>query len=107
MGVAQTTIRPRKGQMDLNTVAANVLELLAAEGVSLSDDLSDVESKVREVVLRVGARGDRGAPVGQAPGLRGQQPDLRRSALRARPEVRRPPPAHAGDAAGTGDDPAG
>src|SRR3954447_6079572 len=42
--------------MDLTTVARGVLELVASEGVALSDDLTEVEQKVREVVLRVGAR---------------------------------------------------
>jgi Uncharacterised protein family (UPF0236) len=42
--------------MELNTVARDVLALIQAEGVSLSDDLSEVEQVVREAVLRIGAR---------------------------------------------------
>ena len=42
--------------MDVTTVARGVLDLLASEGVSLSDDVNDVEQKVREAVLRVGAK---------------------------------------------------
>lgn len=42
--------------MDATTVAKDVLALLAAEGVCLSDDLTDVEERVRQAVLRVGAR---------------------------------------------------
>ena len=42
--------------MDLTTVARDVLALLASEGVSLSDDLNEVERRVREAVLRVGAK---------------------------------------------------
>jgi hypothetical protein len=41
--------------MQLNTVAQDVLALIQAEGVCLSDDLSEVEQLVRQVVLRVGA----------------------------------------------------
>jgi hypothetical protein len=42
--------------MELNTVARDVLALIQAEGVSLSDDLTEVEQAIREMVLRVGAR---------------------------------------------------
>jgi Uncharacterised protein family (UPF0236) len=42
--------------MQLNTVAQDVLALIQAEGVALSDDLSEVERVVRQVVLRVGAK---------------------------------------------------
>ena len=42
--------------MELNTVARDVLALIQAEGVSLSDDLTEVERAVREIALRVGAR---------------------------------------------------
>jgi hypothetical protein len=42
--------------MDLTTVAQDVLALLAAEGVSLSDDLTEAERVIRDAVMRVGAR---------------------------------------------------
>lgn len=42
--------------MELNTVARDLLALVRAEGVSLSDDLTEVEQVVRGIVLRVGAR---------------------------------------------------
>lgn len=42
--------------MDLTTVAQDVLALLAAEGVALSDDLTQVEVIVREAVLRAGSK---------------------------------------------------
>jgi hypothetical protein len=42
--------------MELNTVARDVLALIQAEGVSLSDDLTEVEQVVRQTVLRIGAR---------------------------------------------------
>lgn len=41
--------------MDVNTVAQDVLALLASDGVSLSDDLTEVERVLRDAVLRVGA----------------------------------------------------
>src|SRR3954470_23168175 len=62
MGVAQTTTYPRKGlPMDTTTdvaaAARELLALIASEGVSpLSDDLSEVEQRVREAALRVGAK---------------------------------------------------
>jgi hypothetical protein len=42
--------------MDVTTVASHLLELLAQEGVALSDDLTDVERIVREATMRVGAK---------------------------------------------------
>src|SRR5687768_2501229 len=42
--------------MDLTMAARSVLELIASEGASLSDDVNEVEQKVREAVLRVGAK---------------------------------------------------
>ena|SRR5579871_3154415 len=42
--------------MDVTTAARGVLDLMGGEGVVLSDDLNEVEAKVREAVLRVGAR---------------------------------------------------
>lgn len=42
--------------MDTTTVATDVLALIAAEGVCLSDDLTEVEERVRQAVLRVGAK---------------------------------------------------
>lgn len=42
--------------MELNTVAQEVLGLIRAEGVVLSDDLSEVEQVVRRAVLQVGAK---------------------------------------------------
>lgn len=42
--------------MELNTVARDVLALIQAEGISLSDDLTEVEQVVRQAVLRIGAR---------------------------------------------------
>jgi hypothetical protein len=42
--------------MELNTVARDVLALLQSEGVCLTDDLTDLEHKVRQAVLRIGAK---------------------------------------------------
>lgn len=42
--------------MDLNTVAQNVLALVQAEGITLCDDLTNLEQVVRQTVLRVGAK---------------------------------------------------
>jgi hypothetical protein len=42
--------------MDITTVAEDVLGLLAAEGIALSDNLTDIEPLVRDMVLRVGAK---------------------------------------------------
>ena len=42
--------------MDVSTVAGDVLALLAAEGVALSDDLTVVEAQVRDVAMRIGAK---------------------------------------------------
>lgn len=42
--------------MELNTVAREVLALILAEGVVLSDNLTDVEQVVRQVVHRIGAK---------------------------------------------------
>jgi hypothetical protein len=42
--------------MQLSTVAREVLGLIQAEGVVLSDDLNDTEQVVRQTVLRIGAR---------------------------------------------------
>lgn len=42
--------------MDLTTIARNVLEFIAAEGIALSDDLTAAEQQVREAVLRIGAK---------------------------------------------------
>jgi hypothetical protein len=41
---------------ELNTVAQDVLALIQCEGISLSNDLSEVERLVRQTVLRVGAK---------------------------------------------------
>jgi hypothetical protein len=42
--------------MDLTTVAGHVLELLAAEGVAVSDDMTVAEQLIRDAVMRVGAK---------------------------------------------------
>ncbi len=42
--------------MGLNTVARDVLALAQAEGLALSEGLTDLEQAVRQLVLRVGAR---------------------------------------------------
>jgi hypothetical protein len=42
--------------MDVTTVAHDVLALIAAEGVALPDDLTEVERVVHDAVLRVGAK---------------------------------------------------
>jgi len=42
--------------MDVTTVAQDVLALIAAEGVFLSDDLTELERGVRDAVLRIGAK---------------------------------------------------
>lgn len=42
--------------MDCNTVAQEVLGLIQAEGIILSDDLSQVEQVVRQAVFRIGAK---------------------------------------------------
>jgi hypothetical protein len=42
--------------MDITTVARDLLELLAGENVSLSDDLTQVERVVRDAAMRIGAR---------------------------------------------------
>lgn len=42
--------------MDDTTVAREVLALMSAEGVSLSDDITQLEQAVRERVLRIGAK---------------------------------------------------
>jgi hypothetical protein len=42
--------------MDITTVAKNLLELLASESVSLSDDLTEVEQIVRDAAMRIGAK---------------------------------------------------
>lgn len=42
--------------MDRNTVALDVLALIQSEGITLSDDLTDIEQAVRQAVLRVGAK---------------------------------------------------
>jgi hypothetical protein len=42
--------------MELNTVAREVLGLIHAEGIVLSDDLSQVEQVVRQAVFRIGAK---------------------------------------------------
>jgi hypothetical protein len=40
----------------LTRIAEKALELIASEGVELSDDLSQVEAEVQATVQRVGAR---------------------------------------------------
>jgi len=57
--------------MELTTVAQNVLAMLAAEGVTLSDDLTDVEQRIREAVLRVGAKAVEAHLAGKALGYEG------------------------------------
>src|SRR3954468_9102478 len=56
--------------MDVTTVARDVLALIAADGVALSDDLTEVERVVRDAVFRVGAaaveRHLAGKPLGYA-----------------------------------------
>ena len=42
--------------MDLTTVARDVLALLSAERVLLSDDLTQVEQTVRDAVMRIGGK---------------------------------------------------
>lgn len=42
--------------MDLTTIAKDVLALMAAEGISLSDNLSEIELTIREAVMRIGAK---------------------------------------------------
>jgi hypothetical protein len=42
--------------MDVTTVAENMLALLAEEGISLSDDLTEVERIVRDAAMRAGAK---------------------------------------------------
>jgi hypothetical protein len=42
--------------MDVTTVAKDLLVLLAEEGISLSDDLTEVEQVVRDAAMRVGAK---------------------------------------------------
>jgi hypothetical protein len=42
--------------MDVTTIAKDLLALLAEEGVSLSDDLTEVEQVVRDAAMRIGAK---------------------------------------------------
>src|SRR6185436_14255393 len=56
MAVVQDKPQTKEGHMDSTTVAQDVLALIAAEGVLLSDDLTEVERVVRDAVLGVGAR---------------------------------------------------
>ena len=42
--------------MDVSTVAQEVLGLIRAEGLALSENLTDLEQVVRQTVLRIGAR---------------------------------------------------
>ena len=42
--------------MDITTLAKDMLALLVTEGVSLSDDLTEIEQKVREAAMRIGAK---------------------------------------------------
>ena len=92
---------------ELNTVAQDVLALIQCEGISLSNDLSEVERLVRQTVLRVGAKAMELHLAGQRLGVRGEQPGVRPGRVQARPEVRWAPAADAGDADGAGDDQAG
>ena len=42
--------------MDVSDVAREVLALMQADGMALSDDLSQLEQSVRQKVLEIGAR---------------------------------------------------
>ena len=48
--------QPRKGPMDLTTVARSLLDLVSAEAASLTEDVNGLEAVLREQALRVAAR---------------------------------------------------
>src|SRR5436305_13415326 len=56
MAVAEAAFKPKEGRMDWNEVAREVLGLIAASGVAVSEDVHQAEQVIWEQVLRVGAR---------------------------------------------------